>query len=85
MVLNEFVAYQDLATLIKTGQISPRAALIASRIPRSCSTSGIVASCMRAYSAACARLPMVASSAPRKRASAVMAEHPARARPDRRR
>ncbi|HEY2483142.1 MAG TPA: nucleoside transporter C-terminal domain-containing protein [Caulobacteraceae bacterium] len=29
MVLNEFVAYQDLATLIKNGQISPRAALIA--------------------------------------------------------
>lgn len=28
MVLNEFLSYQDLATLVKSGQISPRAALI---------------------------------------------------------
>lgn len=29
MALNEFLAYQDLATLVKNGQISPRSALIA--------------------------------------------------------
>jgi CNT family concentrative nucleoside transporter len=28
MVLNEFIAYQDLATLVKTGQLSQRSALI---------------------------------------------------------
>ncbi len=28
MVLNEFIAYQDLAVLVKTGQITPRSALI---------------------------------------------------------